>query len=363
MNIFAFKPLIPNQKWVSPPHLFSNKARSHFLEFLANGYYDKVEEGLIVIEISHSDYRYIGLIGAVDLQDYVEGKLMRHENILFAQLKNSTELLVQRKAMIKPAVLTYAPNQKLDHLLNGYVQNKNSILELDFEDSNEKRKFWLINKQDENFTRIQKVFNEDVTGAYIADGHHRFAAASWLYEKRNYPPTILCSLFSFDQMDIFDFNRVVNKPSDLSSTQLIAALSKYVHIKAIDQGRKPERKFEISMKLGDNWYQLKWRTKLLESLRKKQSVLFDAQLINEYIFRTIFGITDVKTDSGVSYFSGRRGLVDIENNVDIGQVAFLLYPINFSELTTVIDEGGLLPPKSTWFEPRMYNGIIVTLWP
>lgn len=363
MNIFAFEPLIPNQKWIASPQLFSKKARAHFTHYLANGYYKKIDEGLIVMDISQSNCHYIGLIGLLDLKDYKQGKLIQHESVLASQQQISTELLIERKAMIKPAVVTYAPNQKIDNLLYKYAHTEDPFLEFDFEDCNEKRKFWLINKHDISFKIIQQTFKEEVRRAYIADGHHRFAAARWLNEEKKYPPTILCSLFSFDQMDIFDFNRVVKKPTDLSSGTLINALSKYVHIQAIDKARKPRRKFEMIMNLNSKWYQLKWRTNLLELLKPKHQILFDAELLNEYILQPFFGIEDIKNNSRVSYVSGVSGLSTLKKKLNNQQVAFLLYPIQFSELTQIVDRGGLLPPKSTWFEPRMYNGIIATQWP
>lgn len=363
MNFFAFEPLIPKQKWIASPQLFSKKARANFPQFLANGYYKKIDEGLIVIAISQSENQYIGLIGLLDLQDYKQGKLMQHENVLASQQQISTELLIERKAMIKPAVVTYTPNQKIDNILKKCVQTEDPLFEFDFEDSNEQRKFWLINKHDVSFKIIQKTFKEEVRLAYIADGHHRFAAARWLNEEKKYPPTILCSLFSFDQMDIFDFNRVVKKPTDLNADSLLNAMSKYVHVQPIDEARKPRRKFEMIMHLETQWYQLRWRTNLLECLKQKHQILFDAELLNEYILQPYFGIEDIKNDTGVRYVSGVSGWSDIENKLNTQQVAFLLYPIQFSELTQVVDRGGLLPPKSTWFEPRMYNGIIATQWP
>ena len=361
MKISSFRPLIPNKKWISSPDSFSEKAKVSLMEYIQNGFYLELEPGFIIIEIKHRNYRYLGLVGMLSLDDYRNGKLLPHENVMAAQQQVNMDLLLHRKTMIKPCIIAYKPQKAMTQIMLECIANHKPQLELQFDNRSEKRTYWLIKEGSDEFASLQQSFKK-VEKAFIADGHHRFAAATWLADHNNFPPDILCCLLSFDDMAIYDYDRIVEKPPNLTNTNLIAALSKYVNITPLEKPAKPRRKYEMIMKLESEWYLLKWRGRVINKLKKKYPILFDAQMLNEFVLRRIFGIENVKTDSRVTYFSGIQDIQELMKRRDEGKVAFILYPIKIDDLTKTVVQGNLLPPKSTWFEPRMNAGIIINTW-
>ena len=356
MHFNAGQFYIPKKKWISSPDSYCLRVKDNFQEYFTSGFYESIGEGMVILEIM-GERNYLGLIGKLSLQDYRQGKILAHEKTLPASHQSAMDRVIQRKAMIKPTLLTYDPHPEIGMLLTEYISKHKPVLILDFDHHREKRKYWLIPKGTPEEMRLVNLFDTQVNQLYIADGHHRFAAADWLNKNESFPDSILSSLFSFDQLEIHDYNRIVEKPPQLSVANLIARMSKYLNIRPIRQAQKPKTKHELTMKLGGEWYRLHWRNKWMQKYKKESP--FDAYLLNEVVLKRIFGIEDVRVDSRVNYISGIYGLEQVEANMNEQKVAFLLYPINIKNLTAALDHQEVLPPKSTWFEPRMKNGIVV----
>jgi len=179
-------------------------------------------------------------------------------------------------------------------------------------------------------------------------------------KKANPYGDLLTAFFPVDQLEIYDYNRIVDASGDITMTQFMAKLSKVFEIDMLEKPMKPKRKHEIVMFLNKEWFLLKWRPEVLKQY-KKQKIVLDASLLDEKILKNILGIIDVKTDTRIKYVSGTEGIetIRVKTLKSDSRVAFCLYPAQMSDLLTTADLGGVMPPKSTWFEPRMKNGLIV----
>ena len=187
-----------------------------------------------------------------------------------------------------------------------------------------------------------------------------------LHEQRDLHPSfdfdhLFCAFFAADQLDILDYNRVAEIPPEMSAVQFMAHLSKVFNIELLESVRRPKDKHEIVMCLRKEWYSLHWRPELLRGL-DKQNALLDASLLNKKVLGKILGIHDVRTDTRVAYVDGSKGLQGLRKAANSrNKVGFALYPVHFADLMFLADAGEILPPKSTYFEPRLKSGLLVQL--
>ncbi|MEO1438561.1 MAG: DUF1015 family protein, partial [Bacteroidota bacterium] len=199
---------------------------------------------------------------------------------------------------------------------------------------------------------------------YIADGHHRTEASSELFlEDLQLRPKsslqyFLVALFSSDQLRIHEFHRIIYSFNGLSKKQLLKALEKSFEVKPSKKAVKPKKKHQIGMYIGNEWYILKAKRSILRS--GPSGIVLDVHLVNQHILKEVLNIHNVSHDNRVQYLEGPKGLKSLEKKVRKESEAFglTLFPIDFEEFRQVVDAGEMLPPKSTYFEPRMRNGFI-----
>ncbi|NUO01871.1 MAG: DUF1015 domain-containing protein, partial [Saprospiraceae bacterium] len=227
-------------------------------------------------------------------------------------------------------------------------------------------RLWKISDPAE-IEALTTLFDQYVPKVYIADGHHRSACSALLYrrlqEKKETGITsdrFLCGLFPESELEILAFNRIVQLPDELDEETLLQRLAEVCTIKLLKRKRQPPSKHEMTMIVGDHGYSLKWKPEFLDP-HASLSEMLDTALLNKHILKNILGITDIRTDRRVSYTEGPKGLRAITRRIheDPRCIAFCLYPISAEEFFAVADAGEVLPPKSTWFEPRMKNGLLV----
>ena len=200
-----------------------------------------------------------------------------------------------------------------------------------------------------------------VPKAYIADGHHRCATAKRLSQGKNHSPfsKTVCAFFPSSDLEIHDFNRVIDTFIDISPTYFMARLSQYCNIQAMDLPYKPRKKHELLLYIKQEWYQLHWKPSIFEQGRFQADSL-DSLLLNEIILKEILGIEDISNSPRINYIEGPRGLSGLQKATleKDTQIGIALYPVQTYELFELADQSIILPPKSTWFEPRLINGLI-----
>nr|MBC8342540.1 DUF1015 domain-containing protein [Bacteroidota bacterium] len=262
--------------------------------------------------------------------------------------------------------ITYPDNAEMNDLVNEIVK---ADPEYDFiADDNVKHTLWVVN--DENtIASITKIFEEQVPFTYIADGHHRAASSAKIgkeIEESNPNHTgneeynfFLTVLFPSSQMNIIDYNRVVKDLNGNTEEQFLTKVSEVMSLEKVSGICKPANLHEFGMYLCKQWYKLSAKAGTYNENDPK-SVL-DVSILQNNVLSPILGIEDPRTDKRIDFIGGIRGLGELVKRVDNGEfkVAFALYPVTIQQLIDIADSGNVMPPKSTWFEPKLRSGLVV----
>lgn len=364
MKIYPFQAIYPELELITSVDSFFKTVKHQFVKYRKTGFFKRASQDAFYIhEITKFGRVFRGIIATTDIEDFLDNKVLVHENTLAAKQQTMMELLLDRKAMIKPILLGYNNQSKIDQYLDKYIKTNKPVVVGKFDDTNESHRFFEIADGDE-ILKLSKLFNS-VKKSYIADGHHRRSTILHLYktkkfrEEKGVRKTLLTVMFPFSDLEIHDFNRVATVFDMISRNAFIVKLSKTFKVKILSKPRKPKSKFEITMYFDGEWFSLKWKKKILQKTNKAKVVL-DADLLNQYVFNDILAIEDVKVSDRVKYYEGVDGLDNVVNSVnnDPKKVAFCVFPVTIDELKLVADNKLDLPPKSTWFEPRIKNGMI-----
>lgn len=348
---------------------FLATVKEEFNDYRAKGYFGSPQEpGMYIYQVVVNGKRRTGLIAAVSVQDYLEERVRRHEHTLVAKEIRQAELLEIREAVVKPILLAHRHHQGLADLLGAHTQMHPPMQELHLSDPQETHRFWAITEPQE-IEQIQYYFGRYILNTYIADGHHRFSAIARLYQRAeddegpNPFGYLMCALFPSTSLEIHNFNRVVkNTNPDLSSLSLMARISQFADLEPIPAGRKPKGQHELVFYLEEEWFSLRWREKTLRKNIDAGLPTLDVSMLNYYLLQKILGFEDIRNDRRIKYIEGPAGLTAlVEACENRPALAFCLHPLSWDAFFRVIDHGLVLPPKSTWFEPRMRNGLVVQM--
>lgn len=272
-----------------------------------------------------------------------------------------------QNANIEPVFFAYKDN----HVLNEIVaQTVKKAPEYDFIDENKfGHKFWVID-DDKTIDQITRLFQNDVDAFYVADGHHRTAAAARVgAEKRAQNPNhtgdeeynfFMAVCFPESQLKILDYNRVVKDLNGLSKEQFIAALEENFTVREMGvEIYHPDHLHNFSMYLDGKWYSLE---ALPGRYNDKDPIgVLDVTILSNLVLDKVLGIKDLRTDKRIDFVGGIRGLGELRRRVDSGEmkVAFALYPVSMQQLIDIADTGNIMPPKTTWFEPKLRSGLAI----
>ncbi len=364
MKIHPFQAIYPNVDLIASPDSFFATVRDDFNQYLENGFFHhSSESAFYILEIRTGKKLHSGLVVALEVGDYTKGKIVKHEQTIASSEQEMLKLILQRGAMVKPVLLCHPEIKDITKEIQKLKKKKKPFLALSTTLGDHEYSLYLVNEKDG--TELARLFKTLVPKVYIADGHHRTSTSEKLLKLqsdkkgRDYS-LILAALFSFDQLDILDYNKVVELPYHLKLTHFMAQLSRIADIHHLNKPAKPMQKHDITMCIHDEWYMLTWKEGVLKKYKKSPAVL-DAHVLDKEILENILGIKDVRSDNRVGYVSGDQGAERVEEKARASDhhVGFCIYPVQFNELVKVSDSGGTLPPKSTWFEPRMINGLVV----
>ncbi len=365
MKIHPFRAYYPNLDKIPAPDTFFATVKFDFAEYFKKDYFhEATEDAFYICEIHTPSSVHTGFVASVDIEEYLNNRILKHEKTLTSTEENLTDLLVQRKAMIKPVLLTYKPNDKINKLIKK-SKSADPFFSVSFEQEQQDHIYYKISDPD-LILAFEKALSVHTAKAYIADGHHRCSTSATLYQamKKNRKTAknyryLLCAFFPFDQLVIHEYNRVVDLGGEISPTAFIAALASLCDIKLIKEPVKPHKKHEMTLYLNHEWYRVRWNKKVLKKYQD-ELVVIDAEILNKEVLEKILGIEDVRNDTRLSYVDGISGIEGLTEKAGKSafRIGFCLYPIKISDLVVVADAGKTLPPKSTWFEPRVKNGLI-----
>lgn len=309
-----------------------------------------------------------GLVLCAHTDDYAEGKIKKHE---LTRKDKEDDRMVHVKiqnANIEPVFFAYKDNSQLNEIVSRTVA---AAPEYSFIDENGfGHSFWVID-DDATIERITDIFTNKVNAFYVADGHHRTAAAARVgAEKRsgnaahtgneeyNY---FMAVCFPETQLKIIDYNRVVKDLNGLTPEQFLSALEEDFTVTPYEgEGEcHPSHLHNFSMYLGGKWYSMETKPGRYDD--NDPIGVLDVTILSNLVLDKILGIKDLRTDKRIDFVGGIRGLGELSRRVDSGEmkVAFALYPVSMKQLTDIADSGNIMPPKTTWFEPKLRSGLAI----
>ena len=308
-----------------------------------------------------------GLVLCAHTDDYASGLIKKHE--LTRKDKEDDRMVHVRiqNANIEPVFFAYKDNPELAAIVAKASAGKP---EYDFIDENNfGHRFWPIT-DDATIARITEIFTNEVKAFYVADGHHRTAAAARVgAEKREQNPNhtgneeynfFMAVCFPEGQLKILDYNRVVKDLNGLSQEEFKQALK--TDFELADRGTEPyepSKLHEFSMYLGGRWYSLQAKPGRYDD--SDPIGVLDVTILSNLVLDKLLAIKDLRTDKRIDFVGGIRGLGELSRRVDSGEmeVAFALYPVSMQQLMDIADSGNIMPPKTTWFEPKLRSGLAI----
>ncbi len=363
MKIHPFHALLPDKSIIASPSSFATDVKMHFRNYIDTGYINTYKrETYFAYQIKSKDKTFRGVLATLDIDDIIKGKVLPHENTLHHKEQTSMQLILDRGAIIKPLFLTHKPVKQIHKLINEIADNARPLQSFFYSTIKERHSIWPI-KDKEVEKQIRSAFKSEIKKVYIADGHHRVAVLQRLYGNKKHKKsmkygTVISAFFDFDNLEILDYNRLVDYADNMSALELMALLSQSATITPLTDAQKPGKKFEITLYMDNTWFKLEWKKKIIASYKSK--VVLDATILNDILLKKTLGIKNVESDQHIKYLPGNLSFHEIETKVDrqVGSVAFCLYPVRITELQKQADLGKTLPPKSTFFKPRLPNGFV-----
>jgi uncharacterized protein (DUF1015 family) len=311
-----------------------------------------------VYRLTWRDRTQTGLAAVASLADYATNRIRKHELTTPVKEDDRVRQIEAVDAQTGPVMIGYPAAPQIDAMLARAAKREP---EVDVTaDDRVRHQLWVID-DDETITALTRAV-EALPAIYIADGHHRSAAAARVAEGRGLRAGshryFLAVLFPDHEMTILDYNRVIKDLNGRTGDQLLAELRRIGTVAPSDAPVRPAGAAEFGMYLGKRWYRLKLKPGLVPA--DDPIGRLPITLLARNVIEPLFGITDPRTDKRIDFIGGGRGLAELERRVASGEmaVAFALYPTQMDDLMAVADAGGIMPPKSTWFEPKLADGMV-----
>ncbi|MCD6596112.1 MAG: DUF1015 domain-containing protein [Bacteroidales bacterium] len=344
------------------------KARENFDKFRANGWLvpDKKENYYVYAQTMNAKTQY-GLVGCASVEDYMNGVIKKHELTRPDKEEDRMKHVRVNNANIEPVFFTYPAVNELDVIVEDVVNNTKPVYDFTADDG-VGHHFWIIDNED-TISRITEVFAK-IPASYVADGHHRTAAAALVgLEKMKNNPNhtgkeeynyFLAVHFPDNQLSIIDYNRLVKDLNGLSSEEFLNKLETAFFVEK--KGKeifKPEHLHNLSLYLDGEWYSLIAREGTYSD--DDPIGVLDVTILTEQVLAPMLGITDLRRSTRIDFVGGIRGLGELKRRVDSGEMklAFALYPVTLKQLINIADTDNIMPPKTTWFEPKLRSGLVI----
>jgi uncharacterized protein (DUF1015 family) len=304
-----------------------------------------------------------GLVCGSSVNDYENGLIKKHE---FTRPEKELDRITHIKttgAQTGNVFIAYRNVAEIDTLIETCKTDKTPQYSLVADDGIE-HKIWVVNDE-ETIEKITTLFKEKVPATYIADGHHRAASAAKVRaalggDASENANIFLTTLFPSNQLHIMDYNRVVKDLNGLTEVDFLAQIAEKFSVEKVAEAARPATMHEFGLYMNKQWYKL---TANKNIIKKDVLGVLDVNIMQDNILTPILNIVDQRTDKRIDFVGGIRGLQALEKRVDSGEMALAisLYPVSIEQLFAVADSGDVMPPKSTWFEPKLRDGLLTHL--
>ncbi|MBP6556746.1 MAG: DUF1015 domain-containing protein [Flavobacterium sp.] len=362
---------------IHPAYMYSQKITlDKRFKGVAHKYQDFKDDGIFMeedqaafflYEIKTKNQSFTGIVAGTSIEDYKNNVIKKHEDTLQYRVEYFKDYLHQTGFNTEPVLITYPDNETLNIWI---AEKKKSTPIYNYSTTNkEQHQLWKIETEAEINWLTQQF--ENIPELYIADGHHRSASAELLYdedkhlgnENLNY---FMSFLIAESNVKIYEYNRIIRDLNGFSKEDFLEKLSENFIIKDKEQELwKPQSKFEFGMYLDGSFYALFYKqgNNLNDNSNGKNSILenLDAQILYDKVLQPLLGIEDLRNDERIEYIPGKQSISTIKELVDEGEfeVGFMLYPSDISEIKALADNNLIMPPKSTYIEPKFRSGLMV----
>jgi len=347
------------------------KVVENFAAFIEKGWLiQDTDEKLYIYAQTMNGRTQYGIVGCNNIEDYFNNNIKKHE--LTRKDKEEDRMIHVRitNANVEPVFFTYPANKNIDQIVTEIVSKNKPVYDF-IADEGFGHHFWTIDDK-ATIERIIEIFEKEIPSLYVADGHHRTAAAALVgLEKRKNNPAhngteeynyFMSVLFPDNQLKIIDYNRVVKDLNNLSNEELLQKLNEVFLVeKKGNEIYSPVSLHNFSMYLDSCWYSLTARQGTYND--EDPIGVLDVTILSALVLDNILDIKDLRTSTRVDFVGGIRGLGELKKRVDSDEMkaAFALYPVSMDQLIAIADTGNIMPPKTTWFEPKLRSGLVVHL--
>ena len=343
------------------------KAVDNYKAWKENGWLVKEEkECYYIYAQTMNGKRQYGLVACCHFQDYLEGRIKKHELTRADKEEDRMKHVRAQSANLEPVFFAYPEREDMNAIVNRVIAEAPKY---DFvSEDGVGHTLWLIDS-DEDIKNITAIF-EQIPALYVADGHHRTAAAAGVGKERmqanpNHTGEeeycyFLAVIFPDAQLNIIDYNRVVKDLNGLSKEEFLAAVEKdFVVEKKGADIYKPNALHNFGLYLDGEWYSMTAKEGTYDD--NDPIGVLDVTVLSNLVLDKVLGIKDLRRDKRIDFVGGIRGLGELQKRVDSGEmkVAFALYPVSMQQLIDIADSGNIMPPKTTWFEPKLRSGVVI----
>ena len=355
---------------INPAYMHSQKITlDKRFKGVAHKYQDFKDDGIFIeeekavfflYEIQSKEQNFTGIVAGTSIEEYKNNSIKKHEDTLQYRVEYFKDYLHQTSFNTEPVLITYPDNETLNSWI---AEKKKSQPVYNYSTTNkEKHQLWKIETEEE-INWLVKQF-ENIPELYIADGHHRSASAELLYDENKHLGNenlnyFMSFLIAESNVKIFEYNRIIRDLNGFSKEDFLAKLGEHFIIKDKEQELwKPQSKFEFGMYLDGSFYALFYKQD-----NKQSSIIenLDAQILYNKVLQPLLGIEDLRNDERIEYIPGKQSILTIKELVDEGEfeVGFMLFPSDISEIKALADNNLIMPPKSTYIEPKFRSGLLV----
>lgn len=306
----------------------------------------------------------IGIVGCASIDDYMNNVIKKHEHTLAKKEQDRIRHVDTCDANTGPIFLTYRKNDEISSLVNSWIDTHEP--EYDFVSDGVDQTVWVVN-EDEAVSKLSSLF-ASVPAMYIADGHHRCASAVKVGQMRRQDKPdytgeeefnfFLAVAFPDNELEIMDYNRVVKDFNGYSLDELISEIEKSFTVKKCESQFKPSRKHTFGMFAEGSWYELEAKSELIDENDPVKRL--DVSILQDNLLAPVLNILNPKTDERIDFIGGIRGINELERRAGSDmKLAFAMYPTTVEDLMAIADADLIMPPKSTWFEPKLLSGLFI----
>ncbi len=331
------------------------EAKKHFNEMKDNNVVKKdINLNFYIYQIKLGNHTQLGFLSLASINDFQKNIIKPHEKIYESRKLERAEQMMNLNTQIGPIYVSYISDQNINNLLLSQTLSPPSY---DFESFDKSvHKLWCVD--DQNFIEKFKSLAKNISNLYIADGHHRMGAMQHIEKNNPLTNKLMIAAFPSDECKIFDYNRVIKDLNGLSKDDFIQILSKDFYINIQNKPFKPNKKNEFGMYHERKWYSLEFKKKLNSSNFLDQ---LDINILNQFCLVKILNIKDINNDERIRFIAGCHGLEALEKKVNENHdsVAFSIFPSDITDVIRVADNNLTMPPKSTWFDPKPLDGLVV----